>query len=174
MVDRKPPEYYMTVALTDGTLHRFALKDVLALLKADGGGTAPVQEIRVGMERDGIMLHADFQPREADYPGITVDASTPQAGNIYLGNFELPCETYPTRIAARLYAGCEKYETDEPIAVVTHEATDDARVIYRSQNHPAPDRAMRKLVYVDEKSAKSTPWLDAGEENMPEHVEDML
>ena len=125
------------------------------------------------MERAGIDMHASFQPREADYPGITVDAATMQAGNIYLGNFELPCETYPSRIAARLYAGCEKFETDEPIAIVTHEATDDARVIYRSQNHPAPEKAMRKLVYVDEKSAKSTPWLDAGEENMPEHVEDL-
>lgn len=171
MADRKRPDYYLSVATENGELALFTLDQVLGAL--DIKDPENVREVRLGMERGRIMLHAAVQPREADYPGIMVDASTPQAGNVYLGNFELPCETYPTRIAARLYAGCEKFETDEPIAIVTHEVTDDARVIYRSQNHPAPDKAMRKLVYVDEKSAKSTPWLDAGEENMPEHVEDM-
>lgn len=167
MPDNKPPEHFLTLKYRDGTSARFALEDVVKAL-----GKKMPDEVRLGMVRSGIEMHAAFQPREADYPGIMVDASTPQAGNVYLGNFELPCETYPTRIAARLYAGCEKYETDEPIAIVTHEATDDARVIYRSQNHPAPEKAMRKFVYIDEKSAKSAPWLDADEGAMPEHVED--
>ena len=167
MPDKRPPEHFLVLKYNDGTSARFTLADVVHAL-----GKKMPNEVRLGMVRSGVEMHAAFQPREADYPGIMIDASTAQAGNVYLGNFELPCETYPTRIAARLYAGCEKFETDEPIAIVTHEVTDDARVIYRSQNHPHPEKSMRKIVYVDEQLAKSAPWTDAGEENMPEHVED--
>ena len=166
--EKRPPEAYLVLKDADSEFH-ITVSELARRL----GLAKPVSAAILGMSRGGIEMHARIEPQEAEYPGITVDASTAQAGNVYLGNFELPCETYPSRIAARLYAGCEKFETDEPIAVVTHEVTDDARVIYRSQNHPFPQNAMRKLVYVDEKSAKSTPWLDAGEENMPEHVEDI-
>ncbi len=144
-----------------------------ALADALGLDRASITHMSLRLRRGGMVLHADIEPKEADYPGIDVDACTDQAGDVYLGNFELPCETYPQRIAARLYAGCHKYETDEPIAIVTHEVTDDARVLYRSDRYSRDTTpGMKKLIYVDYKEAETRPWLDATEEGMPEHLED--
>lgn len=168
MPEKKPPKYRIEIKSGDGPAAVFTLDEVIAKLGIAGSP----DEIRLSMERDGIEMHASVQPKEADYPGITVDASTAQAGDVYLGNFELPCEAYPTRIAARLYAGCHKYETDGPVAIVTHEITDDARVIYRSSKYGGQPRPMRKLVYVDHDLAGSRSWKEPGEDNMPEHQED--
>lgn len=172
MPDKKPPKYHMTVKYPNGYTATFSLEEILAKFGLSEMPQSLPDEIKFGMERDGIGMRASFQPKEADYPGITVDASTAQAGDVYLGNFELPCETYPTRIAARLYAGCHKYETDGPIAIVTHEVTDDARVMYRSSKYGGQPRPMRKLVYVDHDLAGSRTWNEPDEENMPEHQED--
>lgn len=166
--EKQPPQAYLILKDKDSEFHI-----TVAELARRLGLAHPIETAILGMSRDGIEMHAKLEPQEAEYPGITVDASTGQAGEVYLGNFELPSEAYPHRISARLYAGCGKYETDEPIAIVTHEITDDARVIYRSQAHPYPGKPMRKLVYVDERSAKSVPWAEAGEDAMPEHMEDM-
>lgn len=167
-VPKKPPECFLALEFRNGTVARFPVAEVVRAL----GKTMPAG-IRLGMERGGIEMHASVQPGEAEYPGITVDASTRQAGEIWLGGFELPSECYPARISARLYAGCGKYETDEPIAIATHEVTDDARVMYRAGKY-GPDHggSMHKLVYVDYRSADTRPWLEASEEAMPEHRED--
>ena len=164
---KRPPDTFLVVK-TGSEEHHLSLQDLAMLL----GLKEPVAELEIGLSRDRIVLKASLQPKEADYPGITVDGFTPQAGDVYLGNFELPCETYPTRIAARLYAGCHQYETDGPIAVVTHEITDDARVMYRASKYGGRPRPMRKLVYVDHDLAGSRTWREPGEENMPEHQED--
>lgn len=164
---KNPPHTFLIVRTGSGE-HHLDLADLAGLL----GLKEPVTELEMGLSRDNMILKASLRPREADYPGITVDGFTPQARDIYLGNFELPCETYPTRIAARLYAGCSKYETDSPIAIVTHEITDDARVMYRTSKYGGRPRPMRKLVYIDHDLAGSRTWTEPGEEHMPEHQED--
>ena len=166
MVDIDEPKHYIRFSFRNGNKAvEFSLAELCLIL---GLPEELPDEVAVGMARDAIDMRASFQPKEADYPGITVDASTRQAGDVYLGNFELPCESYPTRIAARLYAGCHKYETDGPIAIVTHEVTDDARVMYRSGKYGNGPRPMRKLVYVDHDLADSRTWKEPGEEKMPE------
>lgn len=170
MPDKRPPKHYIRFSFRNGNKAvEFSLVELCLIL---GLPEELPDEVTVGMARDAIDMHASFQPKEADYPGITVDASTRQAGDVYLGNFELPCESYPTRIAARLYAGCHKYETDGPIAIVTHEVTDDTRVMYRSGKYGNGPFPMRKLVYVDHDLAGSRTWREPGEEKMPEHIED--
>lgn len=169
---KKAPEFSITMKFQNGHVAVYALKDILDRLGLSSEPGGLPDEVQLGMKRDGIEMHASVSPKEADYPGITVDASTWQAGDVYLGNFELPCETFPTRIAARLYAGCHKYETDGPIAIATHEVTDDARIIFRSQRYGSRPVPMRKLVYVDHDLAGSRSWKEPGEENMPEHQED--
>lgn len=170
MLEKKPPMHFLTMKFDGDAAVTYSVEELLERLGMPRDRLPG--EICLGMRRGGIEMHASVQPREADYPGITVDASTAQAGDVYLGNFELPCETYPTRIAARLYAGCHKYETDGPIAIATHEITDDARVMYRSSKYGSRPRPMRKLVYVDHDLAGSRSWKEPGEENMPEHQED--
>lgn len=164
---KRPPSTFLIVK-TEHEEHHLSAADLALLLRVH----EPVTGLVLGLERGQMTMSAAVEPKEADYPGITVDAYTPQAGDIYLGNFELPCETYPTRIAARLYAGCHLYETDEPIAAVTHEITDDARVLYRAGKHRDPRERMHKLVYVDHDLADSRSWTQAGEDCMPEHRED--
>ena len=164
---KKLPKHFLYMEFDDGTAMKVPLTDILNAL-----GKPMPKGISLGMERDGIEMHASVQPKEAEYPGFMIDASTTAAGEIYLGNFELPNETYPSRIGARLYAGCGKYETGEPIVLVTHEVTNDEVVMRRTETYPAPADAMRKLVYVDEREAKSAPWTGVGEDELPEHVED--
>lgn len=164
----KPPKLEVIIQC-EGSQGVLCLEDLAAI---GGVDIKTVQSVSLRITRDRLELHASADAREADYPGITVDASTPQAGDVWLGNFEMPCGTYPTRIAARLYAGCHSYETDEPIAIVTHEVTDDARIIYRSGRYGQNGESMKKLVYVDYREADTRPWLDASEESMPEHRED--
>ena len=168
---KKPPKLYVEIIPEFGKHgYRLYLADLMA---AAGIADHPApDEIRLGIIRDGLDMYASTSPREADYPGITVDAHKDTAGDIWLGNFEMPCETYPQRIAARLYAGCSKFETDEPIAIATHEITDDARILYRVGQYGSGGKSMRKLVYIDVTHAAYRPWLDAGEDAMPEHIED--
>lgn len=166
-IEKRPPGVFIVLQTGAGE-RRLSLED----LKKALGITDTVNSLAIGLKRDRMVMTAALQPREADYPGIDVDASTDQAGDIYLGNFEFPCETYPTRIAARLYAGCHRYETDEPIAVVTHEVTDDARIMYRAGKYGGKPRPMHKLVYIDHDLADSRTWREADEAKMPEHQED--
>lgn len=162
---KKMPVYELTLADRDGNRMTVPIAEIAEKL----GFRSPIGA-RLSIKRDAIELFAEMSVLEKDYPGISVDAMIREHRTLFLGNFELPCETYPTRIASRLYAGDPAYETDSPIAIVTHEATDDARAIYRSDNHGT--KPMCKLVYVDHELADSRTWKDAGEENMPEHRED--
>lgn len=164
---KKPPQTYLVLRTGDDERH-IPVQDLAILL----GISEPVDQLAMGLERGNMRLFANIDVREAEYPGITVDAFTPEARNIWLGRFELPCETYPTRIAARLYAGCERYETDEPIALVTHEVTDDARVIYRAGRLKNPSDHLHKIVYVDQDIAEARPWSGCHEDDLPEHLED--
>lgn len=164
---KKPPQTYLVLRSSDGEQH-ISIRDLAGLL----GISEPVDQLAMGLERGNMQLFAAIDVREAEYPGITVDAFTPEARNIWLGRFELPCETYPTRIAARLYAGCERYETDEPIALVTHEVTDDARVIYRAGRLKNSGDHLHKIVYVDRDIAEPRHWSGCHEDDLPEHLED--
>lgn len=168
MSAKKPPVCELTLKFENGASFSYPLDQLLASL----GLIQTPDEIQLSMRRGDVRMDAKLQPKESEYPGITVDAYTSQSGDIYLGNFEFPSEDYPTRISARLYAGCHKYETDEPIAIATHEISDDARVIYRSSKHGDPRKHMHKLVYIDRKLAEPRTWCAAGEDDMPEHVED--
>lgn len=163
--EKKLPEYTLMLIDADGNHVSIPISELAGTL----GLKMPIAA-RLSMRRDDLELFAETSVTERDYPGISVDAMIRNHRTLFLGNFELPCETYPTRIAARLYAGDPCYETDSPIAIVTHETTDDAQAVYRSQHYGR--EGMRKLVYIDHDLADSRTWKEAGEDHMPEHRED--
>ena len=163
--EKKLPEYTLMLIDADGNHVSIPISELAGIL----GLKTPIAA-RLSIKRDSLELFSEMSITERDYPGIAVDAMVRDNRTMFLGNFELPCETYPTRIAARLYAGDPCYETDSPIAIVTHETTDDARAIYRSQHYGR--EGMRKLVYIDHDLADSRTWKEAGEDHMPEHRED--
>lgn len=162
---RKPPVYELTLIDADGNHMSIPVTEIAGKFSFKKPAAA-----RLSVKRDAVELFAETSMLERDYPGISVDAMIRDHRTMFLGNFELPCETYPTRIAARLYAGDPCYETDSPIAIITHETTDDARAIYRSQHYGR--KGMHKLVYIDHDLADSRTWKEAGEDHMPEHRED--
>lgn len=131
----------------------------------------PIQPDQIGLQMTakGISLRAVTEPKETEYPGITVDGFDSAGRCLYLGNFEAPCPTYPNRIAARLYAGYEMFESDSPIAIITHDVKDENAVKRRTERASALGRPLNKFVYVDSDLATPVNWTDIGEGNMPEH-----
>ena len=110
---------------------------------------------------------------EEAYPGIYVDGQDKDEELLYLGAFELPNESFPCRITGRLYAGYASFETDGPIAMVTHDVMDREKKKQREKRAEKP-RPLRKLVYVDEDLAGSR-CLEGYKARMlghPEHGED--
>lgn len=155
---------YLSFTDVEGHIRKVSIEDVEKAL-----GLKETETVRLGMQKGQAEMHAGICPKEEEYMGIDIDADI--AGDpMYLGNFELPCDTYPDRIAARLYAGHHAYETDEPIAIVTHDVTDRALMEERMARHA--DRPMRKLIYVEGRLADARQWTEGGEGCMPEHAED--
>ena len=60
--------------------------------------------------------------------------------SLYLGVFELPNESFPYRITGRLYAGYASFETDGPIAMVTHDVMDREKKKQRKKELKSPGR----------------------------------
>lgn len=151
----------------DGTNHTvfYSTEQLLKKLGADLAGIDPM-ELGIFVDKNGESLQASVQPKEQDYPGITVDGFDADGEQVYLANAELPNETYPQSIAARLYAGYAAYEFDGPIAIVTHGIRDAEQTKQRA----AEQKQFTKIVYVDPESAQHRPWKEIP--SMPEHVED--
>lgn len=159
-------ETYLSFTDKDGRTREAAMEEVEKALGLEG-----TVAVRLGMRRGHVEMHAQVSPMEEDHPGIDVD--TEISGHpVYLGNFELPCSEYPDRVAARLYAGHIAYETDEPIAVVTHDVTDEGLLKERAARYGGGHGHMHKLVYVNGPLAEAREWVKAGQDAMPEHKED--
>lgn len=150
----------------------------LPVALAGGGGQdagilyASGLEIGLEVEKDGSSLVAMASPFENDYPGITLDGTDPDGRTMFLAQCELPSVQYPDTITARLYAGYETCETDEPVVFMKHRLLGTPEVERRKALAGASGpRVRRKLVYVDGDLAKSRPWtnLGDGEAYRPEH-----
>lgn len=129
-------------------------------------------EIGLEVEKNDASLTAVASPFENDYPGITLDGTDPDGRTLFLAQCELPNVQYPDTITARLYAGYEACETDEPVVFMKHRLLGTPEVERRKTLAGASGpRVRRKLVYVDGDLAKSRPWtsLEDGEACRPEH-----
>lgn len=125
----------------------------------------------VGMERtqDGRSLCVTTEPKEKEYPGMTVDATDEWGNPLYLGNFEFPNETFPESMTGRLYAGYASFESDGPIALVSHNVSDAAKRTQYEAAYGESPRAPKKLVYVDKQAAEARDWIG---EPAAEHVDE--
>ena len=157
----------ITVRVPGGKERTFTAQELAEL-----AGFFRAATVELSISRGGIRIFAQAEPAERDYPGITVDASAEPGRTLYLGNFEMPCETYPHRIAGRLYAGDSRYETDGPIALVTHDVMLAPKTDMYAGKYGGQPRPMRKLVYVDNDLAESRSWTESDEDRLPEHRED--
>lgn len=129
-------------------------------------------EVGLEVEKDDASLAAVVSPFENDYPGITLDGTDPDARTLFLAQCELPNVQYPDTITARLYAGYEACETDEPIVFMKHRLLKTHEIERRAKLAGASGpRIRRKLVYVDGDLAEPRPWtsLGDGEACPPEH-----
>lgn len=129
-------------------------------------------EVGLEVEKDDASLAAVVSPFENDYPGITLDGTDPDARTLFLAQCELPNVQYPDTITARLYAGYEACETDEPIVFMKHPLLKTHEIERRAKLAGASGpRIRRKLVYVDGDLAEPRPWtsLGDGEACRPEH-----
>ena len=125
-------------------------------------------ELCIFVQKNGAKLVAACDPRERDFPGITVGGFDSDQNELFLAEAELPNNEYPHSVSTRLYAGYSSYETDAPIAIVTHDIQDREKLQQRASdpNHPV----FNKIVHVDTDVAQYLPWREAGE--LPEHAED--
>ena len=107
-------------------------------------------------------LSASVDATDCQYPGLTIDGYNADGDQLWLAEAELPNESYPTAVSARLYAGYAGQEFDGPIALVKHDIS----------KPPAPDgtKAPTKIVYVDTETAQYRSWRETSP--MPEHAED--
>lgn len=126
-----------------------------------------ITEAGILIEKDGVVLKAYAFPYEEDYPGIYIDGIS---GNhqFCLANVELPNESYPQDFAARLYAGCEEYECDSPIALVKSNCQGQRP----NGDSFSEGENLTKIVYVDTDFAQFRPWREDGRPE-PEHAEDV-
>lgn len=133
--------------------------------------TAP-EYISLDLVRDDCIITATTDPKEADYPGIMLDAYDKDGDQLYIGNVEMPNETYPSRIAARLYAGYAKFEVDAPIALITHDIKDTKAFLKYEEDFLHLNRQPIKQVYIDRENAHVENWAGQGEETLKEHLPD--
>lgn len=117
------------------------------------------QNIALFVEKDGLELHAAIYPKEDDYPGIDIDGKDREGEAVYVANVELPNETYPHSVAARLYAGHSAYETDSPIALVTSDMRPEKIQAYKTYI-TEKGGPMHKFVHVDTDLARASVWPD--------------
>lgn len=161
----KEPNNIEIIVGIDGWYRRFTLQDII---KALGLPSVP-EEIILSCEQHGNCLTASVEPKEAEYPGITVDATDSSGRQMYLANAELPNECFPDSITTRLYAGDSEFENDGPIAITkTKLMTDDDLSVRAEQTKGG--RALTKIVYVNTETAQYRPWME--NRDMPEHAED--
>lgn len=120
------------------------------------GLTERPNTIKLCVRNEDATLEAGTSTEEQDYPGIDVDAVDENDEDIYLMSAELPNADVPGAVAARLYAGYSRTETDEPIALVrTPLKTEDelkAREDMSIQTRPL------KNIYVDTRCAAVQVW----------------
>ena len=111
---KKASEIYIAVRSDDKT----TLIPVSELLRLTNLGPN-ASEIALVVEQAGTKLCAAASVGERECPNIMVDAVDSYGEDLYLANVQLPNEEYPSQITARLYAGYAKFETDQPIALVS-------------------------------------------------------
>lgn len=160
----KKTEIYLELAGNEQT----ARVDIADLIRVLGlKGFMSPESVALVVEKDDMRLIAKTDTNEQDYPAITIDGEA-NGDAYYLAQAELPNESYPTCMTARLYAGNSEYEVDSPIAITLHECTDSEMVKRRKAAYD--ESYMTKLVYVDYDEAQAKQWKSS--ENMVEHRED--
>ena len=125
----------------------------------------PPVEINLYAEKNGERLVANVATRDDEYVGIYIDGFDSDGNPLYLAHCELPTESAPDSIEARLYAGYADYETDVPIAVVTHDIRDRKRLHERAESN----KGYTKIVHVDTEVAQSRRMIEG---MRIEHAED--
>ena len=158
------PEIAINFRSNDGALVSVPLDTLIEKL----GIGIPVDEITMTMEQDCNRIELAVEPAETEYPGVFIDAIDRNGKTMCIAYAELPNETFPDQITARLYAGYQEHEYDGPIALVKHRIEDPAR-IKELEALAESGRGLTKLVYVDTEAAAWRPW--RGDDG-PEHNED--
>lgn len=151
--NRSIPKVSITVDTGDA-VSVIGLDDLLAAFGIHGDPDT----VALTVTQDGVSLKATTEPKETEYPNITVDAYDAAGEEIYLGNFELPCESMPDGIAARLYAGYAALETDSPIAIVKHKLRSQADLAEKQNWYQKSHSGPVKLVHVDMELAHARNW----------------
>lgn len=139
-------------AAAGGKEGRMPVHDFLeAVGVPDRDGDAPVVQLVV--RKDGVELSATADPRDGYYPVIFVDGEDAGGNKLYVAEAELPNEDEPNRISARLYAGYARFESDEPVAKVSHRLLPashvDAMEAFMQRRDP-----FRKAVWYNEDAAE--------------------
>lgn len=169
MSAKKPLSVRLAVK-SGNTTRFFTLQELLQAL----GVPAETAVLSFDMTQDDISLSVQLDAEETEYPGICVDGMDARGRKLYLGNFELPNKSYPGQIASRLYAGYAGFETDSPIAIVTHDVKHSGKRLIRETDFRRTNRPPTKLVYIDTDLAAARNWKDTDSKKMPEHLEDEI
>ena len=137
------------------------LDEVLSDLGIEGDA----RSVCIKVEQDGNALLAETCPHNRDFPYVSLDAMNADGDFFNVAMVELPNEDLPTSVSARLYAGLDSHEYDEPIAEVRH-AMDVSALKARPGMKPPT-----KVVWVNDDVATSRNM--SRNDNYFEHEEDV-
>lgn len=143
---------------------RLSLADIA---KTAGVKPEEIATIFLNVQKGDENLFCETYPNERDYPGMYIGANS-VAGTFTLAEAELPNQDAPDSFTTRLYAGCETYESDSPIAIVKSKC-DGKR---QNGTKYSLEDPLTKIVYVDTSLAAASPWNEYPEK-MKEHCEDV-
>ena len=162
-MDKQSAATSLVITLKNQEKRFFSMEHLMRLL-----GLPDIQKIGIRIEnQDNVQLDATAFVHNMEYPGIDIDACDTSGERIYLTRVDLPNESFPDTIAARLYAGYACYECDTPIAIVPTRLLNKKELAKRADANQNATYSPAKLIHIDYDLARPCPWNDT--EHLREH-----
>lgn len=172
--DKKRPRLYLEFRTNDPPQYRRV--DIDAILSAFK--IKNPQSVVLVMEQEQTGRKLITEPFcDETYPGMTTVGVDEHGNSLALTQAELPNEDYTGAFTARFYAGYDRTEPDEPIALTLSKVRNPEEI----EADEKADRCLTKLIYVDYDLAATASWVeslrnepgDSGDiTRFKEHVED--
>lgn len=162
-MDKQSTATSLVITLKNQEKRFFSMEQLIQQL-----GIPDIQEIGIRIEnQDNIELNTTASVHDMKYPGVDIDACDASGEQIYLARAQLPNESFPDTVTARLYAGYACYESNSPIATVPTRLLNKKELARRADANYSP----AKLIHIDYDLARPCPWNDTGHlrEHDPEY-----
>lgn len=162
-MDKQSTATSLVITLKNQEKRFFSMEQLIQQL-----GLPDIQEIGIRIEnQDGVQLDTTASVDDMKYPGIDIDACDASGEQIYLTRAQLPNESFPDTITARLYAGYACYESNSPIATIPTRLLNKKELARRADANQNAAYSPAKLIHIDYDLARPCPWNDT--EHLREH-----